>query len=122
MNSCANLDANRTVRVTYRTGASNRGCRHVEQREEVIPESVHFTPTEPRQLSSNQGIVLIQNRTPSRIANLDRVLGRSNDVEKEDCDDSSTRRSYRGFPPISWYTFSASFQRLYPGDYCCHVD
>src|ERR1700731_1544418 len=83
VNACANRYSERAQRGDDRLCAVNGTCRAIERCKKAVPKRFHFTPTKAGQVSSYSLVVLVQQVAPTAVAERGSLLGRTDDVGKE---------------------------------------
>ena len=78
--------------ATDRQRASDRSRRAVERGEEAVPGGVHLGPAEPAEQVPHDAVVTLDEIAPSRVAELRRFPGRTDDVREQDRREGHGRR------------------------------
>jgi len=77
-------DARGAHRIADRHRAADAARGTVERRKKTVARGPHLPSPEPAQLRADDPVVLVEQRAPSLVAELRRLLRRSHDVREED--------------------------------------
>ena len=84
METGAHVDADGLQRLAEGRGGEDRPGRAVEGREEPVTRGVELPSLEPRELATNDRVMLLQELAPSRVSEARRQLRRTHDVGEQD--------------------------------------
>jgi hypothetical protein len=83
VNARANMDAEFPDRVHNSSSATDRTCRTIERRQEAVAGSVDLSPSVPRELITNKGVMLRKKLFPSSVAEFDQSVRRLDDIREQ---------------------------------------
>src|SRR5205823_14646140 len=79
----AHIDAERADVLPDRTRAADRARGTVERRQEAVAESLDLVPAERCELATHELVVVLEQRTPTVVAELCSALSRAGDVGEQ---------------------------------------